>query len=121
MSWVTKTTAKPSRCCSSLIWLNQGALGNDVERRRGLVHDHELGREQKRHGDHRPLTHSPAELMWVAREMDRVDAHQPENLGRSLVDCLGRQARVSPHRVGELGLDALHRVRAFIALCITTE
>jgi len=33
------------------------------------------------------------------------------NLGRSLVDCLGRQARVSPHRVGELGLDALHRVQ----------
>ena len=110
MSWVTNRTAKPRRCCSSLIWLMSDALGDHVERRGRLVHDHELGREQERHRDHGPLAHAAAELMRIAVEVDRVDADQAQDLGRALADRHGGHPRVRAHRVRELGLDALHRV-----------
>ena len=52
---------------------HQRALGDDVERRGRLVHDHEVGREQERHRDHRPLAHPARQLVRIAVQVDRVD------------------------------------------------
>ena len=45
---------------------HQRPLGDDVQRRRRLVHDDQVGREQQRHRDHRALPHAAAELVRVA-------------------------------------------------------
>ena len=42
------------------------ALDDDVERRRRLVHDHDLGVGGERHGDHDPLAHPAGQLVGIA-------------------------------------------------------
>ena len=66
MSWVTKMTAKPSSLLQLLDLHHQRALRDHVERRGRLVHDHQVGREQQRHRDHRALPHAAAELVRIA-------------------------------------------------------
>ena len=58
-------------------------LDRDVERRGGLVGDHERGLAGERHGDHRPLAHAARELVRVVVEPGGGlgHAHQPEHAG----------------------------------------
>ena len=81
MSWVTNMTAKPSFCWSSLILRHQRALRHHVERRGWFIHDHQLRREEQRHGDHGPLTHAATQLMWVACRVGHIDADHMQHLG----------------------------------------
>ncbi len=90
---------------------HQRALRNDVERGRRLVHDDEVGSEEQRHRDHRPLPHAAAELVRVAAQVDGVDADELEDLDRPGLD-LGLRARsVRDHRVAELRADGGDRVQ----------
>ena len=52
------------------------ALGHDVERRRGLVHDDQLGVEGEGEGDHDPLTLTTRELVGETREPVLIETHQ---------------------------------------------
>ena len=91
--------------------LQQGPLRHHVERGRRLVHDHQVGTEDQRHGDHRALPHAAGQLVRVAGEVDRVDTHQPQHLGRPRPHGLAGHVLVRGHRVVKLGLDAQHRVQ----------
>jgi hypothetical protein len=89
---------------------HQGALCDDVERRRRLVHQHQLGGEEESHGDHGPLTHATAQLVRVAVQVSRVDTHQPEDLGGAVSNLLGRHLGVRADGVGKLRRNGLHGI-----------
>ncbi len=85
--------------------LEQGedlGLHGDVERRRRLVGDQDLGLERQRHRDHRPLAHPARELVRVV--VDALggvgDADRVEQLDRALARLgLARLAVVCPDRL----------------------
>ncbi len=67
---------------------HERTLRDHVERRRRLVHDHELRREEQGHGDHGALPHAATQLMRIAVEMLGVDPDQAEDLSRASADAL---------------------------------
>ena len=61
------------------------ALGDDVERGRGLIHDHELRIERQRQGDHDALALAARELVGEALETVLVEPDQIEQLDRTVL------------------------------------
>ncbi len=74
-------------------------LRHHVERRRGLVADHQLGLAGERQGDHDALPHPAGELVRVLLAPRRRDADALEQLGDTLIGiaCRERAGR-SPRR-----------------------
>ena len=110
-SCVMKSTAKPSSRCRSRDLLQDLALHDDVERRRRLVHDHELRVERERHRDDHALAHAAGELVRVraqrgARRCRRGRAARPARASAAAL----RDVLVRAHHVDELVADAHHRV-----------
>ena len=75
-----KSIEKPSCSFSSTICDEDLALHDDVERRRRLVHDHELRVDGERHRDHDPLAHAAGELVRVAAQAVAGDPDEVEQL-----------------------------------------
>ena len=88
------------------------SLDGDVQRRRRLIGDDQLGRGDNGGGDHGPLAHAAGELVRVLAEpvgrLGDVDAGQ--RLGDDL-SCLGAaHAQVGAQDLGELGTHPQGRV-----------
>ena len=88
-------------------------LRRDVERRRRLVGDQEVGVVDQRHRDHHALAHAARELVRVvvdpllgARDPDRL-----QQLDRAVARGFLRHVVVDEHRLGQLPADALDRVQ----------
>ena len=81
-SCVMKSTAKPEVAFERLDLLQDLALDDDVERRRRLVHDDQLGLERERHRDDHALAHAARELVRVCAHAPPVDADELEQLAR---------------------------------------
>lgn len=56
--------------------LQDVALHDDVERRRGLVHDEQRRAEREGHRDHDALAHASGQRVRVGVPASRVDAHE---------------------------------------------
>ncbi len=82
------------------------ALDDDVERRRRLVHDHQLRPERKRHRDDRALAHAARELVRVRADMTAIHADELHQLGRARQGVVFRDLPVRLHHVDELVADA---------------
>ena len=86
------------------------ALDDDVERRRRLVEDHELGVEREGHRNDHALPHAPGELVRIRADAVRVDPDHLEQRGRAHERLLLGDALVRLHHVDELVADPQHRV-----------
>jgi hypothetical protein len=84
-------------------------LDADVQRRRGLVQDHELRVQRQRHRDRHPLLHAAAELVRVALRHARRQADQVEQPLRLRVRLGGRDA-LEPWPLRHLPTDPQDRV-----------
>ncbi len=82
-------------------------LDGDIERRRRLVGNDELGIAGERHGDHHPLPLPAAELVRVVLQalFRRLDAHVPEQLDAALGASRARAGEVDPQRLSNLIAD----------------
>ncbi len=87
-------------------------LHGDVERRRRLVGDQQLGAAGERHGDHHPLP-------LAARQRERIGAGEPigiaqphplQQSNRLRAGPRARPAAMQPQRFGDLIADAMQRV-----------
>ena len=89
-------------------------LNRDIQGGRGLVGDEHLGLERERHGDHHPLAHAAAELMWEVLEprFRLGDADHAQELDRCGACLRLRDAPVGANRLNHLLLDGEHRVQA---------
>ena len=84
-SWVMSSTAMPSRRCRSCEELEDLRLDGDVERRRRLVGDQDVGLVGERHRDHDPLPLPARELVRVGGEprLGVRDPDEPQQLERA--------------------------------------
>ncbi len=89
-------------------------LDRDVERRRGLVGDHEIGLTGQRHRDHHPLPHSAGELVRILVEpaLGVGHAHEPEHLQGPGPGGRRGDVAMQRHRLGDLGADREHGIQA---------
>ena len=87
-------------------------LDGDVERRRRLVGDQEVGLVGERHGDHHALALAAGELVRVGVEPRRRlgDADLFEQLERALARGVARQALVQDQDLVHLPLDGVQRI-----------
>ena len=87
-------------------------LDGDVERRRRLVGDQELGLAGQRHGDHHALAHAAGELVRiVVHAALRVgDVDQPQHLDRAGQRLLGVELLVQRDHLGDLVAHRVDRV-----------
>ena len=87
-------------------------LDRDVERRRRLVGDEEIGVVRDRHGDHHALALAARELVRVGRQPAfRVgDAHEVEELDRPRPGLAPRQAAMGDQRQRDLVADPVERI-----------
>ena len=79
------------------------ALHDDVERRRRLVHDQQLGAERESHRNDHALTHPTGELMGKGADAARIDADDVEQLLCTFERHALRHVLVGAHHVDETG------------------
>ena len=87
-------------------------LHGDVERRRGLVGDQELGVAAQRHADHHALAHAAGHLVRVVAHplLGGRDPDEPHHLERARLRLLVADVLVEPDRLGDLLADREDRV-----------
>ena len=87
-------------------------LDRDVERRRRLVGDEQVGLVRERHRDHDALALPARELVRIGVEAARcvAQADKVEHLERALARRPLRQPAVQPHDLADLPLDRVQRV-----------
>src|SRR5436305_10300682 len=86
------------------------ALHDDVERRRRLVEDDELGIEREGHRDDHALAHPAGELVRIRPRAALVHADELQQLARAHQRAMLRDALVGLHHVHELVADPHHGV-----------
>src|SRR5438876_5854436 len=87
-------------------------LHDYVEGCRGLVRNQELRVHHERHRNHDPLTHPPAELVWIMLETALRNAHRRERLHRPLDRFPLRNVLVGSYCLDEVILDRKERVES---------
>ena len=87
-------------------------LDGDVERRRRLVRDQDVGVVDERHGDHRALAHAAGVLMGIVpKPLPRSrDPDRREELDRTLLRLLLRDVLVHLDRFDDLVAHPVHRM-----------
>jgi hypothetical protein len=87
-------------------------LHRDVEGRRRLVSDDDVGLHGERHGDHHPLALAAGELVGVLAErgVGLGDADTPHQVQRSLLG-LDAGESVNEHHLTELPADGVNRIQ----------
>ena len=87
-------------------------LDGDVDRRRRLVGDEQVGLVGERHGDHDALALAARQLMGKRREPLRrvADADQLQQLERAPARRLGQETLVDQEHLVDLLLDPMQRV-----------
>src|SRR5260221_1695808 len=87
-------------------------LDGDVERRRRLVGEQQLGAAGEGHGDHHALPHAAGELMRVVGEAlpRRGDLDLIEQLERGGIGLAAAHVAMIVQRLGDLEADGEHRV-----------
>ena len=103
-------SASPSCSRRLLEQLKDLRLHHHVERRGGLVGDHQRRMAGERQGDHHPLALPAGELVRVAMPEARREPDRGQELADPVAHLLRAGALVQPDRLGDLGIDALHRV-----------
>ena len=87
-------------------------LDGDVQGRRRLVGDKQLGLTSQRHGDHHPLPQTAGQLVRIVTEplLRPGQADQAEHFDRPVERLPLRGAPVQPDRFADLVADALGRI-----------
>ena len=103
----------PELLAEVLHQLEDLGLHGDVERRRGLVGDQELGVAAQRHPDHHALAHAAGHLVRVVPHplLGGGDPDEPHHLERAGLRLLVADVLVEPHRLGDLLADREDRVQ----------
>ncbi len=87
------------------------ALDDDVQCRRGLIEDDQLGLERQRHRDDHALAHATRQLVRIRAHALPVHAHQLEQVPGLRQRLLLRDPLVRLHHVDELVADPGHRIQ----------
>ena len=113
MSCVIRTIAEPKSRAQLADQRQDLRLDRDVERRRRLVGDQQVGVARERHRDHRALAHAARELVRVVVDAPlRARGCRRRRAARSRGACASRlrDLLVRPHLLGDLPADAVDRV-----------
>ena len=110
-SWEMRMSASPSCSPQLLEQLKDLRLDHHVERRGGLVGDHQRRMAGEREGDHHPLALPAGELVRVATPEARREPDRGQELADPGAHLLRAGALVQADGLRDLGIDALHGVQ----------
>ena len=110
-SWLMRISASPSSRAQPREQVEHLRLHDHVERGGRLVGDHQRRPARERERDHRPLALAARELVRVGAPVRAREPDRAQQLGDRAPAVACRALRlVQPDRLGDLALDALHRV-----------